>query len=71
MEADLQDLCGSSFLNSLVLLEILDLFSNTRASEFPVLSKLEDVSGLVSREEKSLFPVMKDAVTDKSFRLIW
>ena len=70
MEADLQDLYGSSFLNSLVLLEISDLFSDTRASEIPVLSKLEDVSGLVSREEKSLFPVMKNAWTDKNFNLI-
>ena len=47
MEADLSDLCESSFLLSLVLLETLDLFSDTRASDSLVLCEREDVSDLV------------------------
>ena len=47
MEADSSDLCGSSFLLSLVLLETLDLFSDTRASESLGLCEREDVSDLV------------------------
>ena len=47
MEADLADLYGSCFLLSLELLETLDLFSDTCASESLVLCERQDVSDLV------------------------
>ena len=47
VKVDLSVLCESSFLLSLDLLETLDLFSDTRASESLVLCEREDVSDLV------------------------
>ena len=57
MEADLSDLCESSFLLSLDLLETLDLFSDTRASESLVCCQREDVSDLACCKDP-LLPVM-------------
>ena len=69
MKADLSDLCDSRFLLSLDLLETLDLFSETRASESLVLCELEDVSDLVC-SKNPLLPVMPAAGKDEGSRLI-
>ena len=69
MEADLSDLCESSFLLSLDLLETLDLFSDTRAPEPLVLGEREDVSDLVCCKDP-LLPVMPAAENDEGSRLI-
>ena len=69
MEADLSDLCESSFLLSLDLLETLDLFSDTRASESLVLFEREYVSDLVCCKDHFL-PVMTAAGNDEGSRLI-
>ena len=69
MEADLSDLCDSHFLLSLDLLETLDLFSGTRASEYLVLCEREDVSDLVCCKYP-LLPVRPGAGNDEGSRLI-
>ena len=69
MDADLSDSRDSRFLLSLDLLETLDLFSETRASESRVLYEREDVSDLVCGKDP-LLPVMLDAGNDKGSRLI-
>ena len=69
MEADLSDLCDSRFLLSLDLLETLDLFSDTSASESLVLCEREDVSDLVYCRDP-LLPVMPAAGNDEGSRLI-
>ena len=69
MEADSSDLCNTRFLLSLDLLETLDLFSDTRASESLVLCEREDVSDLVCCKDP-LLTVMPSAGNDESSRLI-
>ena len=69
MDADLSDSRDSRFLLSLDLLETLDLFSDTRASESRVLYEREDVSDLVCGKDL-LLHVMLDAGNDKGSRLI-
>ena len=69
VEADISDLWESRFLLSLDLLETLDLFSDTRASESLVLCERDDDSDLV-RCKDPLLPVMPAAETDESSRLM-
>ena len=69
MEADLSNLCESNFLLSLDLLETLDLFSDTRASESLVLCERQDFSDLACCKDL-LLPVMPAAENDEGSRLI-
>ena len=69
MEADLSDLCDSRFLFSLDLLETLDLFSDSPASESLVLREREQVLDLAYGKHP-LLPVMPGAGKDEGSRLI-
>ena len=66
-EADFSDLCESSFLLSLDLLETLVLFSDTCASESLVLCECEDVSVCCN---DPLLLVMSAAEINEGSRLI-